>query len=120
MTTAQIRRLHVEPRYSDVAIHRGVAYLAGQVPDDAQADIATQTRQVLATVDRLLVEAGSARQHLLMVTVYLADMADYAAMNSIYDQWVASVQAPPRATVQARLANPGWRIEVVVTAAVMD
>lgn len=119
MNAPLVRRINVESRYSDVAVHKGVAYLAGQVPDDDQAGIEIQTRQVLATIDRLLAQAGSGRQHLLMVTVYLADMADYAAMNGVYDQWVAGIQAPPRATVAARLAKPGWRIEVVVTAAVV-
>ena len=115
---ADIQRIHVESRYSDVAIHRGVAWLAGQVPDDATADLRSQAQQVLATIDRLLAEAGSHRSRLLMATVYLADMADYDAMNEVWDAWVADIQAPPRATVAARLARPDWKIEIVVTAAV--
>lgn len=115
--TKTIRRLNVEPRYSDAAIYNGVVYLAGQVPDDASADMAGQTRQVLATIDRLLQEAGSSKSRILMCQIFLADMADIAVMNQVWDAWVDSANSPPRATVQAALADPDWRIEVVVTAA---
>lgn len=113
-----VQRLNVEPRYSDMAIFRGVAYLAGQVPHDANADASGQTAQVLQTIDGLLAQAGSHRSLLLMATVYLADMADYDAMNTVWDAWMVGIEAPPRATVEARLAKSGWKIEIVVTAAV--
>ena len=112
-----ICRLNVEPRYSDAAICNGVVYLAGQVPDDANADMAGQTRQVLATIDRLLQEAGSSKSRILMCQIFLADMADITVMNQVWDAWVDTANSPPRATVQAALADPDWRIEVVVTAA---
>ena len=115
--TESIRRLNIEPRYSDAAIYNGVVYLAGQVPDDASADMAGQTRQVLATIDRLLQEAGSSKSRILMCQIFLADMADIAVMNQVSDAWVDSANSPPRATVQAALADPDWRIEAVVTAA---
>ena len=111
-----ITRLHPARRYSDAAIHNGTIYLAGQVADDASQDIAGQTTQVLAAIDRLLAEAGSDKSRLLMVQIFLADMADFDGMNSVWDAWV-SPQSPPRATVQARLAKADWRIEIVVTAA---
>ena len=114
-----VRRFHVEDRYSDMAVHNGTVYLAGQVPSDATQDIQGQTAQVLAMVDRLLAEANSDRAHILMTTIYLADMADYDGMNAVWDDWVAPGDAPPRATVQARLAKPEWRIEIVVTAAIV-
>lgn len=112
-----IQRHHVTARYSDAAVHRGVAWLAGQVPEDPSLDIGGQTRSVLAQIDALLAQVGSDRAQLLMVTIYLADMADYAGMNAVWDAWIAGVSAPPRATVQARLADPRWRIEIVATAA---
>lgn len=112
-----LRRFHVGDRYSDMAIFQNVVYLAGQVPDDPRQDITGQTRQVLATVDRLLAEAGTDNAHILMATIYLADLADYDAMNAVWDDWVAPGDAPPRATLQARLARPDWKIEIVVTAA---
>jgi enamine deaminase RidA (YjgF/YER057c/UK114 family) len=115
---SDIRRFHVAARYSDMAVHGGVAYLAGQVPNDATKDIAAQARQVLEQIDGLLAEAGSDRGRILMATVYLADLSDYDAMNAVWEAWLSGVAAPPRATVQARLAQPAWKIEIVVTAAV--
>jgi enamine deaminase RidA (YjgF/YER057c/UK114 family) len=88
------------------------------VPDDATQDIRGQTAQVLATIDRLLGEVGSDRARILMAQIFLADLADYDGMNAVWDDWVAPGDAPPRATVQARLARPEWKIEIVVTAAV--
>jgi enamine deaminase RidA (YjgF/YER057c/UK114 family) len=115
---APLTRLHVAARYSDAAIHNGTVYLAGQVADDATQDIVGQTQQVLSTIDRLLAEAGSNKSRLLMTQIFLADLADFDGMNSVWDAWVAPGHAPPRATVQALLARPDWRIEIVVTAAV--
>ena len=113
-----IERLNVEARFSDAAIHAGTVYLAGQVPDDPSQDIVGQTRQVLATIDRLLAEAGSDKTRILRAQVFLADIADFAGMNAAWDAWVAPGNSPPRATVEARLARPEWRVEIVVTAAV--
>jgi len=115
--TEGVRRFHVGDRMSEMAIHRGTVYLAGQVAGDATQDIRGQTVQVLAAVDRLLHEAGTDRAHILRAQIYLADIADFGAMNEVWDDWVAPGDAPPRATVQARLARPEWKIEVVVTAA---
>ena len=113
-----IQRFDVGARLSEMAVHNGTVYLAGQVPDDPSQDIAGQTRQVLGMVDALLARAGSDKTRILMVQVFLADLADYDGMNAAWDAWVPAGHAPPRATVQARLARPEWRIEVVVTAAV--
>ena len=114
---ANIERLHVAARFSDAAVHAVTVYLAGQVADDATQDIVGQTRQVLATIDRLLAEAGSDKTRILRAQVYLADIADYDGMNTAWDAWVPAGAAPPRATVEARLARPEWRVEIVVTAA---
>lgn len=114
-----IQRLDVGERLSELAVHNGVAYLAGQVPEDLSADIQGQTGQVLAMVDRLLARVGSDKSRILRAEIFLADLAaDYAGMNEAWDAWVAPGHAPPRATVQAALANPGWKVEIVVTAAV--
>ena len=114
---AEIQRFHVGPRLSETAVHNGTVYLAGQVPDDTTADIRGQTAQVLAMIDRLLAEAGTDSAHILMAQIFLADMADFSGMNEVWDDWVAPGDAPPRATVQAKLARPEWKIEIVVTAA---
>lgn len=112
-----IQRFDVGTRLSEMAVHNGIAWLAGQVPDDATQDIRGQTRQVLAAIDTLLARAGSDKTRILMAQIYLADLADFAGMNEVWDGWVTAGQAPPRATVQAHLAKKEWKIEIVVTAA---
>lgn len=116
-SASPIRRFNVAARYSDMAVYGGVAYLAGQVPTDTSAAMPEQTAQVLEQIDRLLGQAGTHRGRILMATVYLADLADFDAMNAVWEAWLAGHEAPPRATVQARLARPEWKIEIVVTAA---
>jgi enamine deaminase RidA (YjgF/YER057c/UK114 family) len=113
-----IQRFDVGARLSEMAVYNGVAYLAGQVAGDASQDIAGQTRQVLAAIDALLARAGTDKSRLLRVEIFLADLDDFAAMNEVWDAWVPKDQAPPRATVQARLARPQWKVEMVATAAV--
>lgn len=110
-------RFHVGPRVSEMAVHNGTVYLAGQVPDDATQDIRGQATQVLAMVDRLLAEAGSDKSRILIAQIFLTDINDIAAMNEVWDAWIPAGHTPPRATVQAALANPAWKIEIVVTAA---
>lgn len=113
-----IQRYEVGPRLSEMAVHNGVAYLAGQIPDDATADIRGQTAQVLASIDALLAQAGTDKRRILRAEIFLADIGDIGAMNEVWDAWVAPGHTPPRATVQARLAQADWKIEIVVTAAV--
>lgn len=112
-----IQRFHVGPRLSETAIFNKVVYLAGQIPDDASQDIAGQTAQVLAHIDRLLAEAGSDKTRILSCQIFLSDISLISGMNQVWDAWVAQGNTPPRATVEAKLANPAWLIEVVVTAA---
>jgi len=112
-----IERLEIGARMSEVAVHNGTVYLAGQVADDASADIQGQTAQILATIDALLSRVGSDKSRILMTQIFLADLADFAGMNKVWDAWVVPGQTPPRATVQAALAKPEWKIEMVVTAA---
>lgn len=112
-------RFDVGPRLSEMAVHNGVAYLAGQVPADATQDIRGQTRQVLAAIDALLARAGTDRSRLLMCQIFLADLADFDGMNEVWEAWLPADHSPPRATVQARLARPEWKVEMVVTAAVV-
>lgn len=112
-----IKRLHVGKTLSEVAIHNGTIYLAGQIAEDLTQDIAGQTREVLAHIDRLLAEAGSDKSHILMCQIFIADMRDFNGMNVAWNEWVADGNSPPRATVEARLAKPEWLVEMVVTAA---
>lgn len=113
-----IQRFDVGARMSEMAVHGNTVYLAGQIADDASQDIQGQTRQVLDAIDALLARAGSDRSKILMAQIFLADLADFAGMNEVWDEWVQAGNTPPRATVQAALAKPEWKIEIVVTAAV--
>ena len=112
-----VQRFEVGPRMSEIAVHNGTVYLAGQVAEDASQDIGGQTRQVLACVDALLAKAGSDKSRILRTQIYLADIRDIGGMNEVWDAWVVPGHTPPRATVQAALGDPAWRIEVVITAA---
>jgi enamine deaminase RidA (YjgF/YER057c/UK114 family) len=116
-----IERRHVGKRLSALVIHRtsGIAYLSGQVAEDASADVSGQTRQVLALIDTLLAEAGSDKSKILSATIYLADIGDFAAMNAVWEQWVVPGQTPARATVEAKLARPDLRVEIQVVAATL-
>ena len=113
-----IQRLHVAARYSEAAVFNGVVYLAGMVPECDATDIRSQTADVLQQIEQRLAEAGSDKTRILRTQIYLQDITDIAAMNEVWDAWVVAGSAPPRATVQAALANPAYLIEVVVTAAV--
>jgi enamine deaminase RidA (YjgF/YER057c/UK114 family) len=112
-----IKRLHVGPRMSEAVVHNGTVYLAGQVADDASQDTAGQTREILAAIDRLLAECGSDKTKILSAQIFLADIGDFAAMNSVWDAWVPAGHTPARATVESRLAAPKYRVEIKVVAA---
>jgi enamine deaminase RidA (YjgF/YER057c/UK114 family) len=114
-----IERRHVGKRLSELVIHRGagLCWLAGQVANDPSADITGQTRQVLAQIDALLAEAGTGKGRILSATIYLPDMKDFPALNAVWEPWIVPGQAPARATVQASLAGPEYRVEIQVVAA---
>ena len=111
-----IERQGTTRRYSDYVAHANTVYLV-EVAHSLDADIATQTREVLASIEQTLIRAGSDKSRLLQVTIYLADIADLDAMNALWDDWVPAGCAPARACVEAKLANPSYRVEMVVIAA---
>lgn len=113
-----IERVNVAKRLSDMAVYNGVAYLAGQVPEDPSLDMMGQTEQVLGIIDDLLQKAGTNKSRILMAQIFVSNMAEFDGMNKAWDAWVADGNAPPRATIESRLANPNFKVEIVVTAAV--
>jgi enamine deaminase RidA (YjgF/YER057c/UK114 family) len=113
----EIKRLHVGKRLSEVTIHNGTVYLAGQIAEDTTQDITGQTREVLGHVDRLLAEAGTDKTRILSCQIYITDMAQFPGMNEVWDSWVVQGSTPPRATVEAKLANPACLVEIVIVAA---
>lgn len=112
-----VQRYEVGARMSEMAVHNGVCYLAGQVAVSGARGITEQTREVLAAVDALLAKAGTDKTKVLRAEIFLDDMADFPAMNAVWDAWVVAGHTPARATVQARLAKPEWKVEIVITAA---
>lgn len=114
---SDISRKHVGPRMSEAVVHQGVVYLAGQVAEDTSLDVGGQTAQVLAAIDRLLAEVGSDKTRILSATIFLADIATFPEMNKVWDAWVPQGHTPARATVEARLAAPGYTVEIKVVAA---
>jgi enamine deaminase RidA (YjgF/YER057c/UK114 family) len=113
-----VQRFDTSARLSEMTIHNGIAWLAGQVAADGQGDIVQQTRAVLASIDALLARAGTHKGNIVMAQIFLADLADFPGLNQVWDAWVAPGAAPARATVQAALARPEWKVEIVVTAAI--
>lgn len=113
---SEIKRLETGTRMSQAVIHNGIVYLAGQV-GTAGAPVADQTRQVLASIDRLLAEAGSDKTRILSAQIWMADMADFAEMNAVWDAWVPAGHAPARATGESALATPAYKVEIIVVAA---
>jgi enamine deaminase RidA (YjgF/YER057c/UK114 family) len=116
-----IERRHIGKRLSDAVVFmpagERLVYLAGQVAADPQADITGQAHSVLQQIDALLAEVGSDKTQILSATIYLPDMHDFPAMNAVWDTWVPQGHTPARATVEARLANPAYKIEIQVVAA---
>ncbi|CTQ62723.1 RidA family protein [Roseibium album] len=111
-----IERKHVSARMSKIVKHNGVAYLCGQV-GNAGDSVADQTSECLSRVDVLLEDAGSSREKMLQVVIWLADMSDFAEMNAVWDAWVPEGYAPARACGEAKLARPELKVEIIVTAA---
>jgi len=111
-----IQRNHTGPRMSQSVIHNGTIYLAGQVGNPGE-DVATQTATILAGIDKLLAETGSSKENILQATIWMANMADFGAMNAVWDAWVPQGHTPARATGESALATPDYKVEIIVIAA---
>jgi len=112
-----IERLGTGPRMSQAVVHGDTVYLAGQVADDPTPSVTAQTEQVLAKIDALLKSAGSDKSRILSANIWLADIGGFAEMNAVWDKWVAPGHTPARATVEAKLASPQYKVEIMVVAA---
>ncbi|MFB9949193.1 RidA family protein [Rhizobium puerariae] len=115
-----IERFGIGKRGSLAVVHQGTGYFActPQAPYDGSLSTADQTRQLLAKAEARLAEIGSAREGLLFCAIMLADMGDYAAMNEVWDEWVAGIAPPARACFEARLASPDLKVEMIMVCAV--
>ncbi|MCL9677199.1 RidA family protein [Acinetobacter sp. ACZLY 512] len=112
-----VQRLHVEKRFSEIAIAGNLVHLAGQLASDTNLDITGQTQQTLDIIDRFLADAATDKRHILSVMIFLKDIErDYAAMNAVWDAWCADMQALPRTCVEAKMYHPDVLVEMTVTA----
>lgn len=111
-----IERIDAADRWSDVVIHNHTLYYTG-VPENLDAGAFEQTANTLAQIDAMLARQGSDKTRILDATVFLADSADLAAMNKAWDAWVVAGHAPVRCTVQAKLMNPQYKVEIKIIAA---
>ena len=113
-----IQRFEVGPRMSQCVVHGNTVYTAGQVAQGARgASVAEQTRDILATIDQLLAQAGTDKSKLLTANIWLTDIGTFDQMNQVWDAWVAPGDPPARACVESRLAHPDYKVEIMVTAA---
>jgi len=113
-----VTRLHAGARMSQAVVHGDTIYLAGQVADQAKGkSVGEQTKDILAIIERLLAEAGTDKTRILSATVYLVDISTFAEMNAVWDAWVAAGYPPARATVEAKLAAPDYKVEIACIAA---
>jgi len=112
-----ITRFESGPRMSQCVVHGDTVYSAGQVADDRSQDIAGQTAQVLAKVDKLLADAGSDKSKILTASIWITDMSKFADMNAVWDAWVDTDNPPARACVESNLALPDFLVEIMVVAA---
>ena len=113
-----IQRINVGKRLSEAVVHGNTVYLAGEVPDDATLDIGGQTEEVLAKIEKMLKQVGSDKAKILSAQIFLPDMKDFAGMNAVWEKWVVPGQTPARATVEAKLANPAYKVEIMCVAAI--
>jgi enamine deaminase RidA (YjgF/YER057c/UK114 family) len=113
-----IKRIGAGPRMSAAVVHNGTVYLAGQVANATKGgSVAEQTAEVLSIIDGLLAQAGSDKAKILSATIYLPDISTFAQMNGEWDKWVPQGNTPARATVEAKLAAPEYKVEIAVIAA---
>ncbi|MBB4053632.1 enamine deaminase RidA (YjgF/YER057c/UK114 family) [Devosia subaequoris] len=112
-----IKRIENGQRFAAAVVHNHTVYIAGQIADSIGAPIEVQTREVLAKIDDLLKRSGTSRAKLLSVNIYLPHISDFNAMNAVWDEWLDKANLPARATVEARLAIPGLRVEMTAIAA---
>lgn len=113
-----IERKEVGPRMSQIVVHGDTVYLAGIVAAAAKGrSVTEQTTEILATIDKYLAQAGSNKSKLLSANIYITDMSNFAEMNAVWDGWVSPGNTPARATVEAKLAAPDYKVEIMVVAA---
>lgn len=112
-----IQRFGSNARLSEAVTANGFVFLAGMVPENTSGSITEQTADVLQQIDNWLAKCGSDKTHILEASIFLSNLADdYDGMNTIWDQWIDPAHTPARACVEAKLANPKWKVEIKISA----
>ena len=114
-----LKRIGAGKRMSSATIHGDTVHLSGVVASAAAAgkSVADQTADILAQIDATLAEAGTDKTSIIKAIVWLTDMDTWAEMNTIWDPWVVSGNAPCRAAVHSpALAGPDYNVEIMVEA----
>jgi len=113
-----IERHDAGPRMSKAVVHGNTVYLSGLVADAPKGKSVTeQTKSILSQIDGFLAKAGTDKSKLLSANIWITDMANFAEMNAVWDAWVSPGNTPARATVEAKLASPDYKVEIMVVAA---
>ena len=113
---SDIKRIGTGARMSEAVCYNGIVWVAGQVGKPG-GSVAQQTADCLAEVDRILADAGTDKTRILSTQIWLADIKTFGEMNAVWDTWVPAGNTPARATGEAKLATPDYKVEVIVTAA---
>ena len=114
-----VERKEVGPRMSQIVIHGNTVYLAGVVArEQAGKSVGEQTKEILATIDGYLKQAGTDKTKIIKTNIWLSDISTFQDMNKAWKEWVVKGEAPARATVEAKLADPKWKVEIMMTAAI--
>jgi enamine deaminase RidA (YjgF/YER057c/UK114 family) len=117
-TAMTIERHEIGPRMSKAVVHGDTVYLAGIVADAPKGkSMSEQTKNILSQIDGFLTKAGTDKSKLLSANIWITDMANFAEMNAVWDAWVSPGNTPARATGQAGLASPDYKVEIMVVAA---
>ena len=111
-----IKRTDYAGRFHRIVEAGDTIYLAGVIARDGSVDVGAQTTDVLTQIDELLAKVGAGKKNIVTANIWLADMADFAAMDAAWDRWVDAANAPVRATVESKLARPDLKVEIQVQA----
>ncbi|WP_413693517.1 RidA family protein [Psychromonas sp. KJ10-2] len=106
------------PRMSELVVHGNTIYSAGQVANDYQANMTSQTQQILSNIENLLATVGATKEHILSVQIWVSDMSEFSQLNKVWDEWVTPGHQPARACVECKLANPDWKVEMMFIAGI--
>jgi enamine deaminase RidA (YjgF/YER057c/UK114 family) len=118
MASQSIKRIKPGTRMSQAVVSNGIVFVAGQVAQNPGKTVGEQTKQITAQLDELLAAAGSHKTRLLSASIWMTDISTFSEMNAVWDAWVPADMGPARATVEAKLAAPQYRVEIAVTASV--